>query len=414
MNGQPERPARIAAAFRSRFGAEPLVWCRAPGRVDLMGSHTDYNLGCVLTLPIDRDTWIAARPRPDRIVQAHSLNLDADTRFDLDALARAPGRAWCNYLRGVASVLRADGQSLCGFDAVLHSTVPLGGGLSSSAALECATATVFETLGGWSLDPVRKARLCQQAENEFVGVNCGILDQYTACAGRAGCALLLDCRDLSAQPVQLARGLQVVIGDTRSKRELAGSEYGQRRAHCEAGARQFGVKALREVSLDRFRQHESALPADVAKRCRFILEEDERVLRMAEALTRGDTEAIGRLCTASFDGARRLYEITTPAMHAMRDAMLQAPGVLGARQAGAGFGGCLVAFVDPGAVDAFTAAVRRGYQDRTGTVPELYPVHAVAGAGRVDGAMLGSGWSSRPSVEAGPGVGDGLPCQTAT
>jgi galactokinase len=389
MNGPPERPARIAATFRSRFGTEPLIWCRAPGRVDLMGSHTDYNLGRVLTLPIDRDTWIAARPRPDRIVQAHSLNLDADTRFDLDTLERAPGRAWCNYLRGVASVLRAEGQPLCGFDAVIHSTVPLGGGLSSSAALECATATVFETLGGWSLDPVRKAQLCQQAEHQFVGVHCGILDQYTACAGQAGCALLLDCRELSARPVQLADGVQIVIGDTRSKRELMGSAYGQRRAHCEAGARQLGVKALREVSLERFQRHESELPAEMAKRCRFILEEDERVLRLADALTAGDAKAIGRLCAASFDGACRLFEITTPAMHAMRDAMLQAPGVLGARQAGAGFGGCLVAFVDPGLVEAFAAAVRRGYHDRTGTVPELYPVHAAAGAGRV-GEEVGS------------------------
>ncbi len=184
-----ERRQLITAVFHERFGSDPEIWARAPGRVDLMGSHTDYNLGYVLTLPIGCDTWIAASPRRDRVVSIHSMNLAANTSFSLDSFAPNPPPSWSNYVRGVASVLVAEGFRLEGFNAVIHSTIPISSGLSSSAALECATATVFETLGGWTLAPVRKALLCQRAENKFVGVNCGILDQYTSCAGQEGCAL---------------------------------------------------------------------------------------------------------------------------------------------------------------------------------------------------------------------------------
>lgn len=381
MNPDPNRPRQMAAAFHTRFGSSPELWCRAPGRVDLMGSHTDYNLGLVLTLPIDRDTWIAARPRPDRRVRLHSLNLDADAAFDLDSVTRQPGRAWDNYVRGVAAVLQSEGRCLHGFDAVLHSTIPLNSGLSSSAALECAVATLFEHLGRWTLDPVQKALLCQRAENQFVGVQCGILDQYTACLGRAGCALLLDCRDLTSRPVTLAPNLQVLIGDTHAPRELAASEYPLRRAQCEEGARLLGARSLREIPLHRFLAAEPSLPPDIARRCRFILEENQRVTGLADALTRGDTAAIGRLCAASFAGARDLYDIVTPPMQAMIDAMLAAPGTLGARQAGAGFGGCLVALVAPSRTDAFADAVRSRYAAATGILPTLHPVQAAPGAG---------------------------------
>jgi len=384
MNFARDRRAQLVAAFGQHWGAQPEIWCRAPGRVDLMGSHTDYNLGLVLTLPIDRDTWIAARPRADRAVRLFSLNLDARSTFDLDQLTPAPGRAWCNYVRGVASVLQAEGLALRGLDAVIHSTVPVGGGLSSSAALECAVATLFEALGGWRLDPVRKALLCQRAENAFVGVNCGILDQFTSCAGQEGCALLLDCRDLSCQPVQLAENLQIVICDTRSQRQLAASAYAQRRAQCENGARQLNASSLREISLDQFHHREAELPPEVARRCRFILEENERVRHLAAALATGDPPRIRRLCAESFAGAMHLYEIGTPVMQAMMDAMLAAPGVLGARQAGAGFGGCMVAVVDPPRLEAFSAAVREHYYGSTGTRAEVYPVRAAAGAGRMD------------------------------
>jgi galactokinase len=383
MIANSQRRDLVSRCFKEHFDAEPSVWARAPGRVDLMGSHTDYNLGYVLTLPIGRDTWIAARPREDRIVHLYSLNLEAQASFSLDRVVPEPQQRWSNYVRGVAQALQADRLKLTGFDGVIHSTVPMSSGLSSSAALECATATVFEALGGWKLEPVKKALLCQRAENQFVGVNCGILDQYTSCVGQEGCALLLDCRDLSSRPVKLADGIVVVICDTKSKRELAGSEYGQRRAQCEAGARRLGVKALREISLEDFQARESELPPEAAKRCRFIVEENERVLKLAAALQDLDRPAIRRLTAASFRGACDLYEIGAPAMHAMMQAMLAAPGVIGARQAGAGFGGCMVAFVERERVEAFAESVRRDHHNSTGIQPEVSAVDAAAGAGLV-------------------------------
>jgi galactokinase len=346
-----------------------------------MGSHTDYNLGYVLTLPIEWDTWMAVRPRADRSVRLFSLNLESGNGFDLGDIQRLPGKAWCNYVRGVASVLLSEGFDFPGFDAVIHSTVPMSSGLSSSAALECATATAFEALSGCAIDPVRKALLCQRAENQFVGVNCGILDQYTSCMGQAGCALILDCRDLSSRPVPLAGGISVVICDTLYKRELAGSEYGQRRAQCEEGARRLGVKALREIGRDEFYARERELPPEMAKRCRFIVEENDRVLKLADALVADDRAAIGRLTAASFQGACDLYEIGVSAMHAMYHAMTNAPGILGARQAGAGFGGCMVALVACEQVEGFARSVRHSYHQATGTEPVINAVGAAAGAG---------------------------------
>lgn len=383
MNPSRVRRDQLTEVFQQHFGSTPSLWVRAPGRVDLMGSHTDYNLGYVLTLPIGLDTWLAVRPRGDRSVRLFSLNRNVGSGFGLDDIQRLPGQAWCNYVRGVAATFQAAGFQLTGFDAVIHSTVPMSSGLSSSAALECATATVFESLGGWKLEPVTKALLCQRAENQFVGVNCGILDQYTSCVGQEGCALLLDCRDLSSRPVTLAGGIAVVICDTKVKRELAGSEYGQRRAQCEAGARQLGVRALREISLEEFHTREQELSVEVARRCRFIVEENDRAFKLAEALTVDNRVTVLELTTQSFRGACELYEIGVPAMHSMMEAMMTAPGVIGARQAGAGFGGCMVAFVERERVEAFGDSVRRDYLNATDIQPDTYAVEAAAGAGLV-------------------------------
>ena len=383
MTTDSQRHETIATAFQNRFGGSPQLWCRAPGRVDLMGSHTDYNLGAVLTLPIGRDTWVAARPNGTRMVNLHSCNMGADASFDLDSTAKHADQPWIDYVHGVAVMLQEDGLTTNGFDGVIHSTVPMSSGLSSSAALECAVATVFEAIGGWQLEPLQKAVLCQRAENRFVGVNCGILDQFTSTMGQAGCALLLDCRNLSSTPVAIAAGIGVVICDTKSKRELAGSEYGERRDQCEEGARMLGADALCALTPAQYFAREHELPAMVAKRCRFIIEENARVNALADALTAGDRTAISRLTAASFDGACHLYEIAAPAMLAMMNAMLAAPGVIGARQAGAGFGGCMVAFVEESMVDGFAAAVREHYLAGTGLQAEIYPVTAAAGAGMV-------------------------------
>ncbi len=268
-----------------------------------------------------------------------------------------------------------------GCDAVIHSTVPVESGLSSSAALECALATVFEAFGGWSVTPERKALLCQKAENEFVGVKCGILDQYSSCLGRAGCALLLDCRDLSTRALRIAKGIGVMVCNTMSQRRLTGGEYAQRRAECEQGAALLGVSALRELTPETLAARRHELPERVAKRCEFIVAESARAEALAAALEAGDPAAVGALCAQSFAGARDLYEICAPPMLAMMDAMLAAPGAIGARQAGAGFGGCMVALVDAASTEAFRAAVGEAYCSATQVRPEIYPVEAAPGAG---------------------------------
>jgi galactokinase len=374
------RAERVEARFREKFMGEPELWARAPGRVDLMGSHTDYNLGFVLTLPISRDTWIAARRRNDGIVRVNSMNLDAGDEFCVSRIDPISGSSWCNYVRGVAATLQAEGLALTGCDAVIHSTVPVEAGLSSSAALECALATVFEALGGWSLTPERKALLCQKAENEFVGVRCGILDQYSSCLGREGYALLLDCRDLSTHAVRIADGIGVVVCNTMTKRRLSGGAYAQRRADCEQGAAVLGVSALRDVTPEMLAARWHELPEQAARRCEFIVAESARAASLARALAAGDRSGAARLCAESFAGARDLYEICSPAMVAMMDAMLAAPGVIGARQAGAGFGGCMVALVDATRTDAFRAAVLDAYYNATQVRPEIYPVDAAPGA----------------------------------
>jgi len=379
-----ERNLSILSAFKEAFGSEPSVWVRAPGRVDLMGSHTDYNLGYVLTLPISRDTVIAARPRTDGVVRLRSVAMGAEDSFPIDAIEPAKPGDWTSYVRGVAAVLKEEGYKLTGLDGVIDTTIPLRSGLSSSAALECAVAVLFRELGGWQMEPARMAQLCQRAENQYAGVNCGILDQFSSCAGQAGCALLLDCRDLSIRQVRLAPGMSIVICDTRAKRSLAGSEYDERRADCELGAKLMGVASLRDSSLEQLESYKGTLSDQVMRRCRFILEENARVLALAEALTAGNREAIKNLFAESFRGAAELYEITAPAMHAMIQAMNAAPGVIGARQAGAGFGGCMVALVEESCVVAFSKSVYAEYQKSTGTEPQIYAVDAVEGAGAIE------------------------------
>lgn len=378
----------IANSFAQRFGGQPTFWTRAPGRVDLMGSHTDYNLGYVLTQAIDRDTWIAGRPRSDGRVAVESLNLQGQSEFRLDSIELDADVPWANYVRGVASVLHEQGYPLRGFDGLIHSTIPFGSGLSSSAALEVATAVAFDLLGRLRIDDVEMALLCQRAENEFVGVHCGILDQYTSVLGQERCALLLDCRDLSSRSVRISDENRVVICNTKAQRELTGSEYDERRAQCEEGARLLAhfyadVSALRDVTLAQFETHETHLPPLIARRCRFVIEENERVLRLAEALPDGKRPTIGALMHGSYRGARDLYEIVSPEMAAMFRAMLSAPGVIGARQAGAGFGGCMVALVDEDHVGAFREHVHRAYMDATAIEPDIYPVRATGGAGRL-------------------------------
>jgi galactokinase len=381
-----ERKAWMAEQFAARFGAAPRFWTRAPGRVDLMGSHTDYNDGYILTMTIDRDTWVAARARDDGKAAICSLNGSGGGEFSLDDIQVDEASLWPNYVRGMAQALHEAGYPLRGFDGLVHTTVPIASGLSSSAALEMAAGRMFELVSGLEIDSITLALLGQRAENQFVGVNCGILDQYTSAMGKAGCALLLDARSVTSEDVPIAPSIHVVICDTRAKRALASSQYGVRRTQCEEGALILGatiphVSALRDVTLSQFNAHAADLDPVVTKRCRFIIEENERVLALSAALPAGKREHIRSLCAASFAGARDLYEIVVPEMEVMMDAMLSGPGIIGARQAGAGFGGCMVAFVEKEAVEIFAGHIWQYYQSATGVEPNVYPVAASAGAG---------------------------------
>lgn len=376
----------MSTAFSDRFGGRPTSWFRAPGRVDLMGSHTDYNEGHVLTMTVDRDTWLAVRPRTDGRVAIASLNLPGEAEFNLAAIAPDGEVPWTDYVRGAAAVLIESGHELVGFDGLLHSIVPFGGGLSSSAAIEIAALLAFAGCADLRLEPLELALLGQRAENAFVGVDCGILDQYTSVLGTAGHALLLDCRDLVSRPVALAPHLAVVICDTRAERQLAATGYGERRAQCEDGvsrlrAHDSGIRALRDVTLELLEAHESTLPPLVARRCRFIVEEEQRVLDLAEALPLGDPADLGVLFDASWEGALQLFEIGAPAMTAMHQAMAGAPGLIARRQAGAGFGGCLVALVQRDVIDAFSSHVERAYAGDTGIDAHIFAVDAAPGAG---------------------------------
>lgn len=381
----PQRKAFIEERFYHLYGENPGRWVQAPGRVDLMGSHTDYNLGYVLIQTINRNTWISARPRMDGKVRIASLNLGGMAEFDLSHIEHDAQVPWSNYVRGVADVLLKEGYALSGFDGLVHSTIPFGSGLSSSAALEVATAVLFEALADWQIAPLQKALFCQRAENQFVGMQCGIMDQYSSVMGREGCILMLDCRSITSEIEPVAPGLQVMICDTRAERALTGSEYSQRRAQCEAGVEVLAafypnIQSLRDATLEQLQAHQKEMDPVIFKRCVFILQENQRVLDMASALVAGDHLQAGRLALESFRGARDLYEIVSPEMLSMFDAIMHAPGVLGTRGAGAGFGGCLVAFVQSDYIDSFTRHVQQQYTASTGIQAEIYPVQAANGA----------------------------------
>ncbi len=380
-----KRRQYISKKFKNLYGRLPSIWARAPGRVDLMGSHTDYNLGFVMTMSIDRDTWIAARPRDDNQVAIHSCNIPGSALFSLEDIQRDEEVPWTNYVRGVAAVMRASGYKLRGFDGLVHSIIPFGSGLSSSAAIEMATAYLFTVLGGLKLDPVDIALIGQKAENEFVGVSTGILDQYSSVMGREGHAILLDCRHLTSEVVRINPSLHIVICDTRIERNLVGTEYDDRRAQCEEGVRllqQFypGITALRDVTQIMFGLHRQALPKLIANRCQFIIEENKRALDLTRVLPEGSPELLHSMFEASYCGARDLYEITSPAMDAMMNAMSTAPGAVASRQAGAGFGGGMVALVKHGFLEPFTGHVIDSYQQETKIQPEVYVVQTAPGA----------------------------------
>ncbi len=378
------RISHLTQTFREHFAASPQLVTRAPGRVNLIGEHTDYNDGFVLPMAIDRDVLVAARPRADRTVSMLSLNFGAKDGFDLDNIQRAGELVtWGDYVRGVAKVLQEEGFALQGAELAIEGNVPTGSGLSSSAAIEMAALTAFRALNRLEIDPVYAARLGQRAENTFVGVQCGIMDQFISSLGQADHAVLIDCRSLEHRPVPLPKGLCIIIAHTGVHRGLSSSEYNTRRGQCEAGARQLGVQALRDVSIELFEAQQDKLSPEIAARCKHVVYENARTLQSVEALEKGDLATLGRLMIESHTSLRDLYEVSCPELDAMVAIARQAPGCWGARLTGAGFGGCVVAAAQDTAVPALVEAIERDYPARTGKTPQVYVCHASEGAGLV-------------------------------
>jgi len=368
--------------FRERFGAEPVVAC-APGRVNLIGEHTDYNDGFVMPAAIGFSTCVAAAARSDGRFVAASLQFPE--QLDADAHATRERRGdWTDYCWGVWHVLRDAGVALDGVSLLVDGDVPIGAGLSSSAAIEVATAfALFALARAMPLKP-ELARLCQRAENEFVGARVGIMDQFIACTGRAGHAITLDCRSLDFQYTPVPEGVALVICDTMVKHSITGGEYNQRRAECEEGVRLLrqhlpGIRALRDVTLQTFVHYAHSLPMVIARRCRHVIKENERVLAARDALASGDIAALGPLMRASHESLRDDYAVSCRELDIMVELAAAQRGTVGTRMTGGGFGGCTVNLVRSAEIDAFREAVREGYTRETQLAPEIYVTTAADG-----------------------------------
>ncbi|MCS6849083.1 MAG: galactokinase [Anaerolineae bacterium] len=375
----------LVAHFEQAFGRQPAFVARAPGRVNLIGEHTDYNDGFVLPMAIDRDVTIVGAPRDDRVVRLRSANFGDEAGFALERIEKAHDGAWSNYARGVAHVLQQAGFALRGFDGVIYGEVPIGSGLSSSAAIEMATLMAFTAAGADGSAPLalagaQAARLAQRAENEFVGVNCGIMDQFISSLGKAGHALFIDCRSLAYELTPMPRGVTVLVVDTSAPRSLAASAYNERRAQCEQAARTLGAPALRDVSVETFEQRRSELPDLIARRAAHVIYENQRVLDAVAALRANDVAMFGRLMNQSHDSLRDWYEVSSKELDAVVEIARGVPGVYGARMTGAGFGGCAIALVDDAQAGALAQAIACDYPRRTGREPKVYACVASDGA----------------------------------
>lgn len=382
-------PQRLAGVFSSHFGAIKNVRIfRAPGRVNLIGEHTDYNDGFVLPAAIDLYTWTAVVPRTDRVLSICSENFRETAEIDLDETSPKPRDHWTDYVRGVAIMLQKTGVPLRGANMAIYSSVPLGSGLSSSAALEVSVASALLAVSGQTLPLSDIARICQRAENEFVGAHVGIMDQTASCVGRTDKAILLDCRSLKYELLPMPVGVTMVICNTMVKHEHSGGEYNDRRAQCEEGVRNLKkfypeIKALRDVSLSQLEAHRRDLPGLIYRRCHHVVSENERVLQTVAAWHEGNWADIGRLMTESHLSLKSDYEVSSRELDLLVDAATGRPGLIGARMTGGGFGGCTINLVNSAAVADFTAAVSAAYKKSLGMDPEIYVTTAGAGVSEI-------------------------------
>ncbi|WP_038174988.1 MULTISPECIES: galactokinase [Vibrio] len=377
----------VKTSFEQLLGYQPTHIIQAPGRVNLIGEHTDYNDGFVLPCAIDYQTVVAATQRDDNIVRVVSVDYDnAVDEFDITSdITFQSDKMWANYIRGVVKCLLARGYNFKGADIAVSGNVPQGAGLSSSAALEVVIGQTFKVLYNLNISQAEIALNGQQAENQFVGCNCGIMDQMISAKGEENHAMLLDCRSLETQAVSMPAEMSVVIINSNKKRGLVDSEYNTRREQCEAAARIFGVKALRDVTIEQFNEKVSELDSMVAKRARHVITENDRTLEAAEALRAHDMKRIGELMAESHVSMRDDFEITVQEIDTLVEIVKQVIGDQGGvRMTGGGFGGCIVAVMPPQLVEPVKAAVEAQYQAATGLKESIYVCQAKDGAGLVE------------------------------
>jgi galactokinase len=391
----------VAQEFGFRFGRMPKV-SRAPGRVNLIGEHTDYNDGFVMPAALEFATLVAAAPRGDRRLVVYSMIMDETREFDLDRPAAhaprdAPGsspsagageRDWSEYVFGVAVMLEKSGRRLGGADLVVFTDVPLGAGLSSSAALEVSIAHALLTAAGLPFEPIAIAKVCQHAENDYVGMRCGIMDQYVSACGVGGHALLIDCRSLESRAVPIAQNLRLVIANSNVRHRHAGGEYNARRAACEEGVRILRsylgpIRALRDVTPKELERHRRVLPELIHRRCRHIVTENARVLDAERALKAGDFVACGKAMNASHASMRDDFEITCPEIDFLAGFAQAQRGVYGSRMTGGGFGGCTVSLFEQDAVEPVKEVLLEAYRQACGLDAEVYVCSPSGGAGLI-------------------------------
>ncbi len=376
-----DRENAIRLKFRELYGSDQgLGLTRAPGRVNIIGEHTDYNQGYVLPIAIAQDTVVGFKPNGSRRVNVHSMTMEESASFSLDETPSGEGPRWVRYVAGVAAALQDARIELAGIDMVIHSTVPVGGGLSSSAALEVSCALAFPSAAGVDVERKKLALICQDAENKYAGMRCGVMDQYVALFGREGAAVKLDCRSLEHELVPLStETAKFVVCDTSIRHELASSEYNKRRQTCERGVQEASrilsgesVNALRDLEPGDLSGLETELDPVTFKRVRHVVTENARVLEAARAMKAENYIALGVLMDASHESLRDDYEVSCPELDAMVEIAWSQPGVYGSRMTGGGFGGCTITLVSSDHVDSLCKNVALSYRERTGNVPSIY------------------------------------------
>jgi len=380
----------LLTSFKARFGTGASVY-RAPGRVNLIGEHTDYNGGLVMPAALGFSCWVAIAPREDRNLILYSENYSEAYEADLDELGDRGSGHWADYPLGVAWALRDAGYRLRGACLYIAGDVPQGAGLSSSAAIEVSTGYALLSAANHAIDRTKLALLCQRAENEFVGARVGIMDQFVSCHGRAGHALLIDCRSLEFRPLRLPARVRLVICNTMVKHKLQASEYNVRRAECEEAVRRLskalpGTSSLRDVSPEQLAENKNLLSETLYRRCRHVISENKRVRKVAELFGAGKIEGLRELMAASHESLRDDYEVSCRELDAMVEIAGRQQGVYGARMTGGGFGGCTINFVDAEQAGEFQRRVSAEYEAAIGLRPDIYICEASQGAELVETA----------------------------